>query len=421
MADVGVWEDIVEIESDQAAYNYQCKHGLLEEIFVSSDQAFRDLGPELRLRSVAVFHQVLQSFDGSGYDAPLNTFRPQRMVEEAYRHAIGQRGKDCVITKFFHFLTFDANPIPTTPDETLQRISSIVSPPRTTRQAREKKDWLLRRVRQWALFLLHTFFRPFQAVGGTTIPVTTPPGFSMSLPHSQVGTSHRHTDLRRRCMVRDHHRCVITRRFDTSESIRRLVRDRDAKEDEGNLLRDIIRDNLDRLEVAHIIPHALNAVESEASNLSTNQKLMRGVLDMFDPTILNELDGAEIDRPRNAITLTANMHEMFGKLNLFFQPTAAWTRENQEYDVRPIREEFLFDAVTRVLLEGNREEMPSRRYLELHAACAHICYLSGAGEYTDKLNDDLEWGEAREDGGTDIGALVVARLVGTVPRGVRAY
>jgi len=37
-----------------------------------------------------------------------------------------------------------------------------------------------------------------------------------------------------------------------------------------------------------------------------------------------------------------------------------------------------------------RLPLPSHVYLEIHAACCRVAHLSGAGEYIDKLLEDLE-------------------------------
>lgn len=73
--------------------------------------------------------------------------------------------------------------------------------------------------------------------------------------HEYIPTPERISALRRACLVRDHHRCVISRRFDRKEAVSRLERlGDDAKDDDGNQL---LGEEFDVLEVAHIIPHSL--------------------------------------------------------------------------------------------------------------------------------------------------------------------
>lgn len=62
------------------------------------------------------------------------------------------------------------------------------------------------------------------------------------------------------------------------------------------------------------------------------------------------------------------------------------------------------------LSDGKTIDPPSPRLLALHRAIAKILSLSGAGEYIDKLFQDLEETGVREDGSTDLGRLITYRL-----------
>ncbi|KAI9751413.1 MAG: hypothetical protein M4579_006078 [Chaenotheca gracillima] len=409
------WEVILESGVEDPSYDHQRRRGSLEDVFDLSGQQWQPLEPELRLLCERLFRELLEAFRDSRHSRPDGSFRPLLMVQSAHEQAIGQSGKDRVITTYFHFLTCDIQPTPQTPQATYENIRSQLDPPRrvtrvATEMKEEEKDRLMRRVREWAMFLLHAFFRPLKAQGGSPREFVTPQGFSMSQSHSQLGTPHRLAALRRRCLARDRHRCVITRRFDDNELFERTELDRDAKDDEGNRLSDLAEDEFDSLEVAHIIPHAMNASGPGSVYLPEAQEMTRAILNMFDPEVLLELEGADIDRPRNAITLTTRLHRLFGALRIAIQPTALWTAQSQEYRIEMIRHPFIFQPVTRVFLDTEREEMPSRRYLEWHAACARMCQLSGAGDYIDRLNRELEEGSVRADGKTNLGSLVGARL-----------
>lgn len=69
------------------------------------------------------------------------------------------------------------------------------------------------------------------------------------------------------CLIRDGHRCVITRKFDINEANKRVRRDGDnAKDDDGHLLQDEAG-TFDDLEVAHILPHSLMSIPSGKSEL----------------------------------------------------------------------------------------------------------------------------------------------------------
>ena len=71
-----------------------------------------------------------------------------------------------------------------------------------------------------------------------------------------MGTTERLSSLRGRCLIRDRHRCVISRKFDAEEADQRFEKDgKDAKDDDGKPIFAGVEPEF--LEVAHIIPHAL--------------------------------------------------------------------------------------------------------------------------------------------------------------------
>lgn len=71
-----------------------------------------------------------------------------------------------------------------------------------------------------------------------------------------IGTPERVASLRGDCLVRDRHRCVISRDFDYEEGRNRLrTAGEEAKDDDGNSL--ATDPKFSHLEVAHILPHSL--------------------------------------------------------------------------------------------------------------------------------------------------------------------
>jgi 5-methylcytosine-specific restriction endonuclease McrA len=91
-------------------------------------------------------------------------------------------------------------------------------------------------------------------------PQPTPAALSEASTKQQLtGTTQRISTLRRDCLIRDRHQCVISRRFDRDEALQRVKRDsEDAKDDDGRLLKDE-SERSTALEVAHILPHSLTS------------------------------------------------------------------------------------------------------------------------------------------------------------------
>jgi hypothetical protein len=137
---------------------------------------------------------------------------------------------------------------------------------------------------------------------------------------------------------------------------------------------------------------------------------------MFDMGVAYFIEGPEIDRPQNAITLTATIHQQFGNFQIYFeQQTAAPGQQKPQphtYHIGSFLPPQIFRRnplpPTRTLyLSKNRAiEPPSPRLLAVHCAIAHILHLSAAGPYIDRILQDAEEHCIRADGSTEIGRLV---------------
>ncbi|KAH0534018.1 hypothetical protein FGG08_007381 [Glutinoglossum americanum] len=232
--------------------------------------------------------------------------------------------------------------------------------------------------------------------------------------------THRLSRLRGKCLIRDRYRCVISRRFDEVEARSRLERDGlEAEDDDGHPLKDELEPPT-YVEVAHIIPHSLMSVGAKGvTELSDEKTSMLQVLDMFDPGIANLIDGQEIDRPFNAITLTLDLHRRFGSLEVYFEPPADHAVQNHTYIIRstksyPWKVSPSFPLTRTLFLTPSRTiDPPSSRLLAVHRACALILHLSGAGEYINKILLDMEEQCVKSDGSMELGRILAMRI-GTV-------
>lgn len=135
---------------------------------------------------------------------------------------------------------------------------------------------------------------------------------------------------------------------------------------------------------------------------------------MFDTDVAYLIEGTDIDRPRNAMTLTHNLHLFFGDFQVFFEPVP--DQPPHTYRIGTFLSRFTVGSVlpvTRTLhLSDNRTvDPPSPRLLAIHSAVAHILHLSAAGEYIDRVLWDMERG-VQEDGSTELARFVRLRLGG---------
>jgi HNH endonuclease len=118
----------------------------------------------------------------------------------------------------------------------------------------------------FADYLLDKFFLPLRACSGKTPQLTPVYHAAMQRDETPERTSTL-GELRGSCLVRDRHRCVITRQFDRSEAKARIKEHgANAKNDEENLLSN--ETQFDYLEVAHILPHSLTQTGSNSQLVS---------------------------------------------------------------------------------------------------------------------------------------------------------
>ncbi|KAK1754159.1 hypothetical protein QBC47DRAFT_385899 [Echria macrotheca] len=270
---------------------------------------------------------------------------------------------------------------------------------------------------RFAEHLFDNFFLPLKA--STKKTPQPSPVYHSAIQRAQerefqdfVGTLERVSELRGECLIRDRHRCVISRRFDQDEATKRMRKyGDDAKDDDGNLLSG--ETQFDSLEVAHILPHSLTSRDAD-SQLPRSKEAALAILNMFDYGVVDLIDGNNIDRPRNAMTVTHNLHRFFGDFEVFFEPVPG---QLHTYQIRS----FLPSGIIRGLLpvtrtffltESRSIDPPLPRLLALHRAIAHILHLSAAGAYIDKILDDMEKKAVRADGSTELSHVVSLKLGG---------
>jgi len=146
---------------------------------------------------------------------------------------------------------------------------------------------------------------------------------------------------------------------------------------------------------------------------SESKKAIIAILNMFDVGVVHLIEDIDMDRPRNAITLTFDMHQLFGNFEIFFRRVAdddtADTYQIQAF--RPfLAAQFQF-PIRRTFFSHPSIDPPLERLLELHSAIGHVLHLSGAADYINAILSDMEDGVVREDGSTQLGALVNAALL----------
>ncbi|KAI9663589.1 MAG: DNA-directed DNA polymerase eta rad30 [Trizodia sp. TS-e1964] len=112
---------------------------------------------------------------------------------------------------------------------------------------------------------------------------------------SRAGIISRVATLTEDCLIRDHHRCLLTAKFHADEAALRLKRDGNKAVDDDGLLLLNDRIGFTDLDVAHIIPHSVGVLPRGSEELSDAQLATLNILDMFDPGIHLLLEAENID------------------------------------------------------------------------------------------------------------------------------
>ncbi|KAI0412237.1 hypothetical protein F5X98DRAFT_367467 [Xylaria grammica] len=219
----------------------------------------------------------------------------------------------------------------------------------------------------FADYLLDNFFLPLKA--STKRNPQPPPAERFA------GRPERLSSLRATCLIRDRHLCVISRRFGQQDALKRMKEDRKgAKDDDGNLL--VSQPRFGKLEVAHILPRSLTRIGS-GSELSASKQAAIAILNMLDGGVGHLIQGTDIDQPRNALTLTADLHELFCDFPIYFNSTEqAHTYEINSFVAPSVFQDNLPVARALYLTPTRTIDPPSPRFLAIHRAIAHILHLS---------------------------------------------
>ncbi|KAK2798287.1 hypothetical protein FQN50_008892 [Emmonsiellopsis sp. PD_5] len=347
-------------------------------------------------------------------------YKKATLVRLTYEHS---RSKDTFLQQFFLFVDGDniddddiqdLEPQPSF-EQGLMRFHGFTSqsaPASLKREAEAAID-------SFAEHLFQHFFLPMKAAGAKTQQPSRASSTGPAL-ENVIGSSARLSTLRRDCLIRDHHRCVVTRVFDGSEAISRAEKDpMNVKDDEGHPL-DSSLDVFDELEVAHIIPHSIMSAKSDDGELQLSKSKMTAlsILNMFEPGVVRLIEGPNIDRPFNAISLAPHVHKNFGLFRITFEALHGDPSQlNHTYKIqapRPFISNMFKLPVTRTLfLSPNHTiDPPSPQLLALHHAIGTILELSAAGEYVDRIIRHMDEVTVRSDGSAELGRIVTLRMGG---------
>ncbi|KAF9230563.1 hypothetical protein BU15DRAFT_91086 [Melanogaster broomeanus] len=189
-----------------------------------------------------------------------------------------------------------------------------------------------------------------------------------------------HQVAKRQALRRDNFRCVITGVLDLTSAERH-----------PELLQMGLR--AEKTYCAHIFPKSTNMnISGDGNSKHDYGASMWAVMTRFGYKYLpQELNGNNIHRLQNILTLNDTMHEQFNTLKLWFEPTDIPDKYNVCWSEDWRRQATGAPSTVQFTTPDPEElPLPSPTYLRIHAACAKVAKLSGAGDYIDKLSRDLE-------------------------------
>ncbi|KAH7906958.1 hypothetical protein BJ138DRAFT_1161323 [Hygrophoropsis aurantiaca] len=105
--------------------------------------------------------------------------------------------------------------------------------------------------------------------------------------------------------------------------------------------------------------------------------------------LMDELNGDKIHRLENIITLRPDLHSLFDTLDLWLEEDQSTANRYKICFSTGMRLGFPV-FVTFTTPDPEHLPLPSPDLLLLHAVCARVAHLFGAGEYVDEILKDLE-------------------------------
>ncbi|KAH9175894.1 hypothetical protein EDB89DRAFT_235099 [Lactarius sanguifluus] len=202
-------------------------------------------------------------------------------------------------------------------------------------------------------------------------------------------------EAKRQALARDNFQCIVSGNYDLDMA--------SQNDDLSAAACSFSPPRVGITQCAHIIPSSTNENILDSRDKHEHAASFWAILGCFGYEDLPyKLKGKGIHSLDNVMTLGTSVHHSFDQLKMWFEAKGS----PNTYTIKATGPLFLTlckaaDCKITLTSEDPRLPLPNPDYLEIHAACCRVAHLSGAGEYMDKVLDDLE--DARvlsEDGST---------------------
>ncbi|KAJ8588954.1 hypothetical protein M405DRAFT_792280 [Rhizopogon salebrosus TDB-379] len=242
-------------------------------------------------------------------------------------------------------------------------------------------------------FYFDHFIRLFKsAKGPTPSPSLHPsrPSFDddqEALKYGLVEAPKDQSTAKKHALIRDDYRCIVTGNTDFH-----------SEENIPHIAERFLHERVPTVytQAAHIFPVSTNkriATDEERHPNTDYAATAWAVADRFGGVkVTEELNGAKIHHLGNVMTMQVDVHMKFDSLTIWFEETVCCGTPNK-YNICGRREASLVGLPPTVTFTTTdpRLPLPDPRYLRVHAACARVAHLSGAGECIDRVIRDLQY------------------------------
>ncbi|KAH7906895.1 hypothetical protein BJ138DRAFT_1117169 [Hygrophoropsis aurantiaca] len=252
---------------------------------------------------------------------------------------------------------------------------------------------------QVAYRYIHHFLRCFRSAKGRTPTPSTHPSLPAFDDTQQAAADFlkepptNHATAKHKALVRDRSKCMLTGEFDLN-----IYFTKPHLYTEGTPL---------CTEAAHIVSASSNAATSDEAERKY-AAFVWDLLKSFGSTLsFEQLNGSGLHRLENIMTLCYDKHDSFDKLRLWLDSTVSRTPRTPYFELGYQKLTFTTD-------DPVNYPLPNPEYLRHHAAAARVAYMSGAGEYIERVLTDMEMASVLADDGSSVELLAAALVVNTV-------
>ncbi|KAH9000144.1 hypothetical protein EDB92DRAFT_1829591 [Lactarius akahatsu] len=194
-----------------------------------------------------------------------------------------------------------------------------------------------------------------------------------------------HKAAKRQALVRDDFQCVVSGKYDLE-----MTRKND---DLRAAACNFSPPRVGITQCAHIIPSSTNKSILDSKDKHEHAASFWAILGCFGyEDIQDKLKGKDINSLDNVMTLGMEIHHCFDQLMMWFEAVEGSPDTYTIKATEPLVLALCKAADCKITLTSADERLPlpNPDYLEIHAACCRVAHLSGAGEYMDKVLEDLE-------------------------------